>query len=340
MERLFFLALVVISLSWPLQGATVLSGRASVIDGDTIEIHGQRIRFFGIHAPESHQTCEADQQTYRCGQQAALALADRIGQQTVSCEKHDVDRYGRVVAVCRAGGKDLNAWMVSQGWALAYRHYSTAYVGEEDAAHAAHLGIWRGPFTAPWTGGEVTGLRRSSNRRLRRRRRVRLRRPPIRLRPPAARFARRARPAGTAASAERRPATSRRGAHAMRDRTTLRNRGRLSLFPLILLGGSLCSMTSDAAGITDGNSLLSTCTEDPTHATYSHGECLGYIEAVIQILLNGGAVGDWRACLPGNGTIGQAKDVVLKSLRDHPEQRHFAAAGLIAAALHEAFPCP
>ena len=150
MERLFFLALVVISLSWPLQGATVLSGRASVIDGDTIEIHGQRIRFFGIHAPESHQTCEADQQTYRCGQQAALALADRIGQQTVSCEKHDVDRYGRVVAVCRAGGKDLNAWMVSQGWALAYRHYSMAYVTDENEAHAAHLGVWRGPFTAPW----------------------------------------------------------------------------------------------------------------------------------------------------------------------------------------------
>jgi endonuclease YncB( thermonuclease family) len=93
--------------------ATVLSGQASVIDGDTIEIHGQRIRFFGIDAPESHQTCEADQQAYRCGQQAALALADEIGQQTVSCERHDVDRYGRIVAVCHAGGEDLNAWMVS-----------------------------------------------------------------------------------------------------------------------------------------------------------------------------------------------------------------------------------
>src|SRR5262245_22562373 len=111
--------------------AADLTGQAAVIDGDTIEIHGQRIRFFGIDAPESKQTCEADQQTYRCGQQAALALADEIGQQTVICEKHDVDRYGRIVAVCRAGGEDLNAWMVSQGWALAYRHYSTAYVSQE-----------------------------------------------------------------------------------------------------------------------------------------------------------------------------------------------------------------
>jgi len=73
--------------------AAELIGQASVIDGDTIEIHGQRIRFFGIDALESHQTCEAGQQTYRCGQQAALALADHIGQQTVSCEERDVDRY-------------------------------------------------------------------------------------------------------------------------------------------------------------------------------------------------------------------------------------------------------
>jgi endonuclease YncB( thermonuclease family) len=68
----------------------------------------------------------------------------------VACEQHEVDRYGRIVAVCRAGGEDLNAWLVSQGGALAYRHYSTAYVDEEDVARAAQLGIWRGAFTAPW----------------------------------------------------------------------------------------------------------------------------------------------------------------------------------------------
>jgi hypothetical protein len=71
-------------------------------------------------------------------------------QQTVACEPRDTDRYGRIVAVCRSGGEDLNAWLVSQGWALAYRRYSTTYVDEEDIARAALLGVWRGAFTAPW----------------------------------------------------------------------------------------------------------------------------------------------------------------------------------------------
>jgi endonuclease YncB( thermonuclease family) len=130
--------------------AAEIAGRASVIDGDTIEIHGQRIRFFGIDAPESQQLCQADGKPYRCGQQAALALSDHVAARPITCERRNVDRYGRVVAVCSAADEDLNAWMVRQGWALAYRHYSTAYVADEEAAHVARLGIWRGTFEAPW----------------------------------------------------------------------------------------------------------------------------------------------------------------------------------------------
>ncbi len=155
------LVLLTYALNWHTRGfaglalaptafAADITGRASVVDGDTIEIHGQHIRLFGIDAPEHDQSCEAGGTQYRCGQQAALALAGKIGGQTVECARRDIDQYGRVVAVCSAAGTDLNAWMVRQGWALAYRHYSSAYVADEDAAHVAGYGIWRGTFDAPW----------------------------------------------------------------------------------------------------------------------------------------------------------------------------------------------
>ena len=131
--------------------ADLIVGRALVVDGDTIEIHGQRIRLFGIDAPEGGQTCEdAVGRSYRCGQKAALVLDARIGEGVVTCEPKDTDRYGRPVAICRVFGEDLGAWMVGLGWALAYRDYSTRYVPAEELAHSRHLGLWTGRFTPPW----------------------------------------------------------------------------------------------------------------------------------------------------------------------------------------------
>ena len=128
----------------------VLSGRARVVDGDSLALAGERIRLHGIDAPESAQTCVAGGARWRCGEQATRGLRERIGGRTVACEERDVDRYGRIVAMCRAGGEDLNAWMVERGFAFAYRRYSRAYVGEEAAARSARRGLWRGDFVAPW----------------------------------------------------------------------------------------------------------------------------------------------------------------------------------------------
>ena len=129
---------------------TPLAGRASVIDGDTIEIHGQRIRLHGIDAPEAERTCTAEGKEWRCGEEATFALANETAEHWVRCEEKDRDRYRRVVAICYMGTHDLNAMMVRQGWALAYRRYSMDYVDEEAEAKEARAGLWRGEFTAPW----------------------------------------------------------------------------------------------------------------------------------------------------------------------------------------------
>ena len=137
--------------------AEPIVGRASVTDGDTVVIHGTRIRLYGIDAPESAQLCkDVAGKPYRCGQAAALALSDRIGEHPITCEPRDTDRYGRTVAVCRKGVEDLNAWMVAQGHAVAYRRYSLDYVEAETTAKATKRGIWAGSFTTPseWRRGE------------------------------------------------------------------------------------------------------------------------------------------------------------------------------------------
>ncbi|GEP04774.1 thermonuclease family protein [Methylobacterium oxalidis] len=130
-------------------GGSTISGPATVIDGDTIELRGIRIRLYGIDAPEAAQTCEDSAgRSYRCGRAAAHALAGRIGSGTVTCEPHK-DASGRRAAVCRIGHEDLGAWMASHGHAVADRRQSTHYAGAESKAWATRRGIWAGTFEEP-----------------------------------------------------------------------------------------------------------------------------------------------------------------------------------------------
>ena len=128
----------------------VVQGPARIIDGDTIVIEGQRIRLNGIDAPESRQTCIADGELWPCGQSATDALAAFIGGVPVSCQEQGTDRYGRAIATCSVQGEGIEAFMVRNGWALAYRRYSTEYVAQEKAAQDARVGLWRGAFVPPW----------------------------------------------------------------------------------------------------------------------------------------------------------------------------------------------
>lgn len=132
--------------------AAEIEGRPHVVDGDTLRFGKQSVRLAGIDAPERKEMCDEDTaRPLPCGQIAAKALRDRIGDQLVTCSGGTRDRYKRLVATCSAGGEDLGAFMVRSGQALAYRRYSLAYVADEDEAREAGRGIWAGSFVAPWT---------------------------------------------------------------------------------------------------------------------------------------------------------------------------------------------
>lgn len=134
-----------------------LTGHARVIDGDTFDLAGERIRLWGVDAPERDQVCEgAAGDPYMCGQDATRALAERTAGAPVACAPQDFDRYGRTIARCQAGGEDLGASMVRAGHALDYTRYSRgAYLGDELKARRAKVGVWQGRFTRPenWRRG-------------------------------------------------------------------------------------------------------------------------------------------------------------------------------------------
>lgn len=142
------LVLVLMALALP-SLAMEVTGRARAVDGDTLEIAGQKVRLFGIDAPELDQRCDRGGEVWACGRAAREALAGIVGRQRLDCRVQDVDRYGRSVAVCLAGGEDVGALMVRAGMAIAYRRYSGRYVNAEGAARADGLGLWTSTYVQP-----------------------------------------------------------------------------------------------------------------------------------------------------------------------------------------------
>ena len=134
--------------------AGTLIGDVRVVDGDTLSFEGfgVTVRLDGIDAPESRQVCgTAEGEPYDCGMAATRALKEKIAGKPVRCEGDKRDRYGRLLATCfTSNGADLNAWMVEQGHALAYRRYSEQYVLQEEMAHEGKRGLWAGRFIEPW----------------------------------------------------------------------------------------------------------------------------------------------------------------------------------------------
>jgi endonuclease YncB( thermonuclease family) len=129
-----------------------IAGQAFVIDGDTLEIQGVRIRLFGIDAPESDQTCHDDDgKLYRCGLKAADELSSFTAGKTVSCMPQNLDQYGPVFAVCSVGDIDIADWMVRNGFALDWPQYSRGkYAEAQKAAEHSGDGMWGGQWVEPW----------------------------------------------------------------------------------------------------------------------------------------------------------------------------------------------
>jgi endonuclease YncB( thermonuclease family) len=144
--------LLTLILFLPMSAANAdITGKPRVVDGDTVQINQTKIRLHGIDAPEMKQTCRTRKgKEQLCGVLAKQALERFIKDQDVTCKGDKRDRYKRLIAVCYVGTLNINEQMVTDGWAMAYRKYSTDYVRAEAFAKSQREGMWRTEFVEPW----------------------------------------------------------------------------------------------------------------------------------------------------------------------------------------------
>ena len=121
-----------------------------IIDGDTIVLNGEKIRFSGIDTPELKQTCLKGDQEVACGMSAKMLLVKKIDNATLECIREGKDVYKRTLAECFVNGESLSKFLVRSGYAFAYRKYSTKFVKDEEFAKANKLGMWAMTFQYPW----------------------------------------------------------------------------------------------------------------------------------------------------------------------------------------------
>jgi len=128
----------------------VKSQTIKIVDGDTIHLNGEKIRFTGIDTPELKQTCLKDGIEDPCGVTAKQILIDKIGNDNVECISEGKDRYQRTLAECFVNNESLSSYLVRSGYAFAYRKYSKKFVQDEDYAKINKIGMWSMEFDYPW----------------------------------------------------------------------------------------------------------------------------------------------------------------------------------------------
>jgi len=128
----------------------VKSQTIKIVDGDTIHLNGEKIRFTGIDTPELKQTCLKDGVKDPCGVTAKQILIDKIANNNVECISEGKDQYKRILAECFVNNESLSSYLVRSGYAFAYRRYSEKFIPDEDYARANKIGMWSMEFDYPW----------------------------------------------------------------------------------------------------------------------------------------------------------------------------------------------
>ena len=129
---------------------TSFANNVRVVDGDTIVLNGEKIRFSGIDTPELKQTCINGDEKVFCGKIAKMLLIKKIGNQTPKCIIEGKDAYKRTLAECFVNGESLSVFLVRSGYAFAYRKYSDKFIKDEEFAKKNKLGMWSMKFKYPW----------------------------------------------------------------------------------------------------------------------------------------------------------------------------------------------
>src|SRR6202012_5118101 len=127
--------------------AADISGAAKIRSGDQVQIGSIHIRLAGIDAPSVDQLClNTKGERWTCGVAARDELAHHTANQSWSCHTQRIDRRGRTVAKCEVGGEDIQKWLVSSGWALAYTRRFHEYEADQETAREAKTGVGEGGF--------------------------------------------------------------------------------------------------------------------------------------------------------------------------------------------------
>ena len=128
----------------------VKSYEIKIIDGDTIHLNNEKIRFTGIDTPELKQTCNKNNEIIYCGIQARQLLINKIGKNKVKCVREGKDQYKRTLAECFVNDLSLSKFLVREGYAFAYRKYSKKFIEDENFAKNNNMGMWSMKFEYPW----------------------------------------------------------------------------------------------------------------------------------------------------------------------------------------------